>query len=409
MRVIVVGGGVAGAVSAIALRRIGAEVTVYEAYSDPGGQVGSFLSLAVNGLRALESLGCLEPVRRAGFDVSRQRLWSSAGRLLGDVPRGRLSGDRMRAVTLMRGHLVRTLREHALRAGAAIVTGERLVGAVNGGDGVRAVFAGGRTDTADLLVGADGLWSATRAVLDPAAPVPAYAGLYSVSGIAENLPVGIGTEAGTFNMVFARNGAFVHLPAPDGTVWWSAQVARPDEPDLTGVDEEGWSRRLTELYRFEEVPSAILRATTRLHRPTLMHTLAPVPTWHDDRIVLLGDAAHPVGAGQGASMAIEDAVVLAHHLATVPGIPDALAGYDRARRARVGRMVRAASANRDSKTAGPVGRRVNDLIMPIFFRHFYERSTAWLYTHGFEPLPGPGDAAHDGPERAAGDPATTGR
>ncbi|MEU4829483.1 NAD(P)/FAD-dependent oxidoreductase [Streptosporangium sp. NPDC023615] len=384
MRVIVVGGGVAGTVSAIALRRIGAEVTVYEAYADPGGQVGSFVSLAVNGLRALESLGCLEAVRRAGFDVARQRLWSASGRLLGDVPRGRLSGDRMRSITLMRGDLVATLREHALRAGATVVTGERLVDAARAGEGVRAVFGTGRTDTADLLVGADGLWSATRAALDSGAPSPAYAGLYSVSGIAGNVPPGPATEAGTFNMVFARNGAFVYLPAPDGSVWWSAQVADPEEPDLSDVDEDRWLRRLGELYRFEEVPSTLLRATTRLHRPTPMHTLAEVPTWHDERVVLLGDAAHPVGAGQGASMAIEDAVVLARHLAVapgVPGIPDALAGYDRARRARVGKMAGAASANRDAKTAGPIGRRVNDLIMPIFFRHFHERSTAWLYAY----------------------------
>ncbi|MGC5015425.1 FAD-dependent oxidoreductase [Streptosporangium sp. DT93] len=384
MRVIVVGGGVAGAVSAIALRRIGAEVTVYEAHADPGGQVGSFVSLAVNGLRALESLGCLEPVRRAGFDVARQRLWSASGRLLGDVPRGRLSGDPMRSVTLMRADLVATLREHALRAGATVVTGERLVDAARTGDGVRAVFGTGRTDTADLLVGADGLWSATRTVLDAGAPSPVYAGLYGVSGIADDVPADARVAEGTFNMVFARNGAFVYLPAPGGSVWWSAQVARPGEPDLSGVDEERWLRRLGGLYRSEEVPSAILRATTRLHRPTLTHTLAEVPVRHGERVVLLGDAAHPVGAGQGASMAIEDAVVLARHLAAapgVPGIPDALAGYDRDRRDRVGKMVRAASANRDAKTAGPIGRRVNDLIMPIFFRHFYERSTAWLYAY----------------------------
>ncbi len=95
MRVIVVGGGVAGAASAIALRRIGAEVTVYEAYADR--QVGSFLSLAVNGLRGLDALGCLEQVQRAGFAVLRQRMWASSGRLLGDVPRGRLSADPLTA------------------------------------------------------------------------------------------------------------------------------------------------------------------------------------------------------------------------------------------------------------------------------------------------------------------------
>lgn len=89
MRISVIGGGVAGAASAIALRRrTGAEVTVYEAYEDPAGRVGSFLSLAVNGQRALESLGCLPAVRAAGFQVAHQRMWSASGKLLGEVPRG---------------------------------------------------------------------------------------------------------------------------------------------------------------------------------------------------------------------------------------------------------------------------------------------------------------------------------
>src|ERR1700761_4904673 len=83
MRVTVVGGGVAGSAAALALSRIGAQVTVYEAYADPAGPVGSYVSLAVNGLRALDALGCLEPVQRAGFPVARQRMWSGRGRLPG--------------------------------------------------------------------------------------------------------------------------------------------------------------------------------------------------------------------------------------------------------------------------------------------------------------------------------------
>ena len=102
MRVTVVGGGVAGSAAALALSRIGAQVTVYEAYADPAGPVGSYVSLAVNGLRALDALGCLEPVQRAGFPVARQRMWSGRGRLLGDVARGRRPEDPLHSVTLLR-------------------------------------------------------------------------------------------------------------------------------------------------------------------------------------------------------------------------------------------------------------------------------------------------------------------
>ncbi|MEV0666205.1 FAD-dependent oxidoreductase [Actinomadura luteofluorescens] len=372
MRVIVIGGGVAGAAGAVALRRIGAEVTVYEAYADPAGRVGSFLSLAANGLRGLDALGCLETVGRAGFTVPRQRLWAETGKLLGDMPRGRPAGDTLMSVTLMRGRLVEALRGEAVRAGARLVTGQRLVDAVTEGPTVRAEFDSGLTAEADLLVGADGIWSATRRILDPASAEPRYAGLYSASGVAR----GVDVEPGTFNMVFGRNGAFIYLATPDGAVWWAAQVASPRPPDPASIDLD----LVKGLYRREQMPAAVLAGATEWHRPTLMHVLPEVPVWRDDRTVLVGDSGHPVGAGQGASMAIEDAVVLARALQETD-VPAALAVYEQKRRARIAKMVKSASANRDAKTAGPVARRVRNLIMPTAMKLFYERGTSWLYTH----------------------------
>ena len=126
MRAVVAGGGVAGSASAIALARIGADVTVYEAYEDPAGPVGSYVSLAVNGLRALDALGCQPAVQAAGFPVARQRMWSGGGKLLGDVARGRRPEDPLLSVTIMRADLVTRLRAAALEAGARIVAGQRL-------------------------------------------------------------------------------------------------------------------------------------------------------------------------------------------------------------------------------------------------------------------------------------------
>ncbi|MFD7911265.1 FAD-dependent oxidoreductase [Streptomyces sp. NPDC059752] len=357
MRVSVIGGGVAGAASAIALRRAtGAEVTIHEAYEEPAGQVGSYLSLAVNGLRGLEALGCLPQVQAAGFPVALQRMWSSSGKLLGEVPRGRLASDDLHSTTLLRGRLVEVLRAEAASAGARIETGRRVDPA---------------DLDADLVVAADGIWSATRSTLDPAAPQVRYAGLYCVSGVSE----GVHLTPGTYHFVFGRRGAFLCVPAPDGTVWWSAQVPAPEPPDPAEITRA----RLAELYAKEELPLSLIRAATRVDRSMPMHRLADVPVWHDGRTVLIGDAAHPVGAGQGASMAIEDAVALARCVASVPGVDRALAEYTRLRRPRVDRMTRSAATNRDAKTPGTVRRRVNDLLMPIAFRHVYARSTSWLY------------------------------
>jgi salicylate hydroxylase len=383
LRVAVVGGGVAGTATAVALGRVGAQVTVYEAYEDPAGPVGSFLSLAANGLRGLDVLGVLDQVRAAGFSVSRQRMWAGGGKLLGDVPRGRTGDDPMISVTLMRAGLVAALRAEAGRAGVGIVTGRRL-----DGDGLAEVIG----DGADLVVGADGIWSATRPFVDPGAPVPAYAGQYSVSGVSSGR--GLGLEPGSWNMIYGRHGAFIYLPVPDGSVWWSAQVSSPEPagPDAAALDG------LVALYAGEERAASILRAAGTVPAVTNMHVLAPVPHWHDDRTVLVGDAAHPVGSGQGASMAIEDAIVLAQEIQRADGdsvsLRAALAGYDERRRARVARMARTAASNRDAKVAGPLAARMRDLMMPLFVGRFHEKATAWLYAYDPGTLAGAEEVAN---------------
>jgi salicylate hydroxylase len=368
MRAVVTGGGVAGSASAIALARIGADVTVYEAYADPAGPVGSFVSLAVNGLRALDALGCLPSVQTAGFPVARQRMWSGRGKLLGDVARGRRPEDALPSVTVMRADLVTALRAAALESGARIVTGQRLDGPSDP-----------RTADVDLIVGADGIWSATRRALDPAAPEPAYAGLYSVSGISGRLPVGLPRDG--FNWIFAKHGVFIFLPAPDGTVWWTAQVsapAPPPDPTAIGVAE------LAALFATEARAAAVLREATAVRTANLGHVLKPVTHRHGGRIVLIGDAAHPVGAGQGASIALEDAVVLARHLAAAgagrtDAIPAALAAFDGERQPRAGKLATMETSNRDAKTAGPIATRLREVIMPHVFNRFYENATGWLY------------------------------
>lgn len=164
-----------------------------------------------------------------------------------------------------------------------------------------------------------------------------------------------------------------------------AKVACP-EPPVLGPTEGDRLRHLTERYRHEPIPSAILEATVELHRLTPMHRLHPVPVHRGDRIVLLGDAAHPVGAGQGASVARRTRWCW-RGLATEQTVATAVSAYGAVRSTRIAKMAAAAADNRDAKTAGPLARRIHDLMMPVGIRLFYERATAWLYTHDCGELP----------------------
>lgn len=373
-RIVVIGAGVAGSAAALALTRLGAEVTVHEGYPDPAGPVGSFVSLAANGLNCLDTLGhdLTTAVTAAGFEVPLQRMWSARGKCLAQVARNRRATDPRPSTTVRRADLVGALRAAATAAGAAIDTGRR----VTDPEHLRAI-----TREADLVVGADGMWSVTRALLDPDALPPRYARVYSISGTAALPATGINPETGVFNMVFSRGGAFIHLTAPDGTIWWNAQVSDPIEPSREQLASTT-PANLAAIFRDSRQAAAIL-ADAVIETRTLTHVLPATPRRHDERTVLIGDAVHPVGAGQGAAMALEDAVVLTQRLALGPSTPDALAAFDQVRQQRLKKMADSARRNRDAKTMGQLQARVRDVIMPVVYPRAYPAATNWLYD--FEP------------------------
>ena len=109
-----------------------------------------------------------------------------------------------------------------------------------------------------------------------------------------------------------------------------------------------------------------------------------VPTWHRDSMVIIGDAAHATSpsSGQGASLAIENAIVLAKCLRDCDGVPNALATYERLRRTRVERVVAYSARVSQSKTPGTVGRWLRDLVMPFALKVFASPDAqAWLYAY----------------------------
>lgn len=112
-------------------------------------------------------------------------------------------------------------------------------------------------------------------------------------------------------------------------------------------------------------------------------------------MVIIGDAAHAVSpsAGQGASMAIEDAITLAKCLRDIPDVPQALTRYETLRRNRVELVVAQGRRNGNGKTAGPIARIVRDLVMPIAMRRMFRDGhdpMGWIWNHHIDwhtPIP----------------------
>ena len=383
---LIIGAGVAGPVTAMALQRAGIDAVVYEAYTESAEEVGSYLTVATNGLDALRAIDADKRVLDAGFPTPTNMLWSGTGRRLGAVSNGGRLADGTTSHTIKRARLYRALHQEAAGRGIPVEFGKRLVHAEPTPDGgVVARFHDGTQAAGDLLVGADGVHSATRRLIDPAAPGGRYVGLVNFGGYT---PGSAGTaEPGVWHMTFGRRAFFGHVADPGGGTVWFANVPRPavTPAERTATTSGQWQRQLVDLFTGDAGPASDLIADGYLDLAgDSTHDLPSVPVWHRGPMVIVGDAAHAPSptSGQGASMAAEDAVVLAKCLRDLPDIPEALAAYEGLRRKRVERIVAQGARTSSAKTPGPVGRALRDLALPLVFKLFVtDRSMAWIYDH----------------------------
>lgn len=369
---LIIGGGIAGPATAMAMQKAGIDSVVYEAHPTVADGVGVFLTLGSNGVDALRVLGADQPVLAAGFPTPGITLRSGTGKRLGEARTGRTLPDGTTSQTMRREDLYRLLHEETSRRGVRVEHGKRLVAAEETGDGVRAVFADGSEAVGDILIGCDGVHSTVRSLIDPGAPSPTYAGLLTTGGYARG--VNVETVPGSYEMIFGKRAFFGYASAPDGEVWWFANVPRRVEPargEMAGIGGADWRRGLLELYADDAGPAAaLIQASSMMTALSPIHTVPHLPMWHRGRMIVVGDAAHAPSptSGQGASLSIEDAVVLAQRLRDLPTPGAAFARFEALRRPRVERIIRAAARINNSKAASPVGRVLRDAMLPVILR-----------------------------------------
>ncbi|KUL40658.1 FAD-dependent oxidoreductase [Actinoplanes awajinensis] len=396
----VIGGGIAGTAAAIALQSAGFAPVVHERHErGVADERGAFLTVAVNGLHALRSLG-LDPekVLAKGFPTPVMALRGASGRVLAELPLGGpRSGPGLATTTIRRSDLYAAMRAEVEARGIPIVYGAALTGAVTGPDRVEAEFADGRRVQADLLVGADGLRSRTRRSLDPAGPEPHYLGLLNAGGFtAGPVAPGLAAPPGVMQMAFGKRAFFGWATAPDGSVWWFANPPAKQPIGPGTFTAASWRAHLITL--FEDDPSSpaaeLIKASDEIVGPWNTEDLFSVRVWHDTRTVLVGDAAHALAptSGQGASQAIEDAVVLGHSLREHREPAAGLAAYAAARRPRVRKVAAHGRRGNSGKVLGPVGAAIRDAMMPALFTLLMRKGDpqAWILDHRLPPLPAAG-------------------
>lgn len=378
---LVIGGGIAGPVAAMALRKAGIEATIHEAYQGTADGVGGMLGIAPNGMRALGALDAEDVVLRVGEPVRSMIIESWTGKRLAEF--GGTDGPPV-FHSVWRADLYREMYDMTVARGIRIEHGKRLVRAVDNGDGVTAYFADGTSATGDVLIGADGIRSTVRPMIDPAAPRPRYTGLLGFGGRADN--PGLASTGHSMHMTFGKRAFFAYQVTDDGDTGWFINLPQPKSMSAAqtrSIGAEEWLPVLRRAVADDRTPAAaILNGVepSELIMVGGLEDLPTVPTWSKGRIVLVGDSAHATSpsSGQGASIAIESAIQMARCLRDLPTVPDAFATYERLRRDRVERIIAAGARTNSEKAAGPVARVLRDLILPTTMKLLAKpEKTAW--------------------------------
>jgi len=392
MRALIIGGGIAGPVTAMALQKAGIEAVVYEAYAASAGlDAGSYLTVAVNGLDALRTIDLHEAVMAAGFPSESISMFSGAGKPLGTVPIGGKLADGTVTHTIRRSDLYRIVHDEAMNRGIQIEHGKELVDAETTASGVTAIFADGSRASGDLMIGADGIHSRVRRLIDPAAPAPHYTGLGNIGGFSDAPSLGL--APGVYAMIFGKRAFFGYTVHPSGEIWWFANPPSKREiprNELGAMTTSDWKSRLIDLFAVDHSPAAhIIQATSGDISASNAFDMPSVRHWHRDRMIIIGDAAHAASpsSGQGASMAMEDAVVLAICLRDHSEPDRAFTSFEQLRRKRVEMVVAEGAKFSNQKAPGLIGRHVRDLLMPIFLKRAAgsgDQSLAWLFNYHIE-------------------------
>lgn len=366
---IVIGGGIAGPVTAAALRAAGIEAMVFEASTAVADSPGSMLTVAPNGLDALRVIGADQAVRAIGLPMTSMIMTDGRGRQIGEMP-GLPDLEPSRAV--WRGQLSRALRTHAERAGIPVEDGKRLVRIDDSTSEVIAHFDDGSSASADILIGADGIHSRVRSLIDPTAPAPRQVPLLNFGATAD---VSVPARSDAMYFSFGKHGFLGYWAQPDGSTAWFSNLPSTQQLSLSQaqrIPNEQWLTRLREAYA-DDSPGRDILAHTSPDQLAAFGSTEIMPSaarWHRGRVVLVGDAAHAPSpsSGQGASLAIESGVQLAQCLRDIPDPALAFTRYEELRRGRVERVAARAAKTNNSKALGPMATRMMSLLMPLMVK-----------------------------------------
>ncbi|MFN4101886.1 MAG: flavin-dependent oxidoreductase [Pararhodobacter sp.] len=339
-RILIAGGGIGGLVTALTLHQIGVDCVVLESVRNLK-PLGVGINLQPNAVRELGDLGLgAEALDQVGLPAKEWALVGLNGNDIYSEARGLAAGYHWPQYAVHRGRFHMMLYQNVLaRLGPdSVKLGARVTGYRQDSGGVTALLDNGTEERGTLLIGADGIHSAIRAQMHPDQPPIHWGGAVMWRGVTRAKPIRTGSS---FVGLGTHRHRMVIYPIShadaDGMadINWIAEVTY-DDPSAR--DETGWFRPVEIeafahhfdgwTYDWLDVPALIRGGSVAYENP--MIDREPIPTWQDEKVILLGDAAHamyPTGSN-GASQAIIDARVLGACMVEHGATPEALRAFD---------------------------------------------------------------------------------
>jgi 2-polyprenyl-6-methoxyphenol hydroxylase-like FAD-dependent oxidoreductase len=387
-KALIIGGGIAGPVTGIFLKKAGIDAEVFEAWPYSTG-IGGGLQIAPNGMHVLAEIGLADEMIRRGSIAESFDFHSQKGALLGSLNRNMRQRFGQPAVNMCRATLNEVLVNKAWCENVELHFEKRLVNIEDRADQpVVAHFVDGSTAAGDFVIGADGVHSAVRGHVIPDGPKPFDTGLIGFGGfvprsVIEATPVGQRVVT-TFGQSGFFGYGFCSADPDDGVMWWSTQPSRGiDAATFRAMSQEQLRQHLRDFHAgwHDPIPQIVDAAENIVVTDTL--DVATLPTWSRKRTLLIGDAAHATSphAGQGASLALEDAMRLGALMQDWQELSLTFQNFEAERRPRAEKIVALARRNGNSKrefsaTGAWIRDQMLKLLLPIS-----AKGMDWMYTY----------------------------